>query len=146
MKTSNEGIELIKHFEGLESKAYVCPGGKWTIGYGHTKGVKPGDVVTEEQAEELLRADLIEAERYVATYVHAPLRQNQFDALVSFVYNVGCGNFRRSSLLKEVNCDADNFGDIRPRFMASCKSKGKVISGLTRRRKAEADLYCRPIE
>lgn len=143
MKTSNEGIELIKHFEGLESKAYVCPGGKWTIGYGHTKGVKPGDEVTEEQAEEFLRADLIEAERYVATYVHVPLRQNQFDALVSFVFNVGCGNFRRSSLLKEVNFDADNFGDIRPRFMAFVKSKGKVSPGLTRRRKAEADLYCR---
>lgn len=143
MKTSKEGIDFIASFEGFEAEAYVCPGGKLTIGYGHTRGVKRGDVVTEAQAKQLLQEDVAEAERYVNAFVHAPLRQNQFDALVSFVFNVGCGNFRRSSLLKEVNCDADNFGDIRPRFMAFVKSKGKVSPGLTRRRKAEADLYCR---
>lgn len=143
MKTSKEGIDFIASFEGFEAEAYVCPGGKLTIGYGHTRNVKRDDVITVAEAKQLLQEDVAEAERYVNAFVHAPLRQNQFDALVSFVFNVGCGNFRRSSLLKEVNCDADNFGDIRPRFMAFVKSKGKVSPGLTRRRKAEADLYCR---
>ncbi len=143
MTTSKEGIDFIASFEGFEAEAYVCPGGKLTIGYGHTRNVKRDDVITVAEAKQLLQEDVAEAERYVNAFVHAPLRQNQFDALVSFVFNVGCGNFRRSSLLKEVNCDADNFGDIRPRFMAFVKSKGKVSPGLTRRRKAEADLYCR---
>lgn len=143
MTTSKEGIDFIASFEGFEAEAYVCPGGKLTIGYGHTRNVKRDDVITMAEAKQLLQEDVAEAERYVNAFVHAPLRQNQFDALVSFVFNVGCGNFRRSSLLKEVNCDADNFGDIRPRFMAFVKSKGKVSPGLTRRRKAEADLYCR---
>lgn len=143
MKTSKEGIDFIASFEGFEAEAYVCPGGKLTIGYGHTRNVKRDDVITVAEAKQLLQEDVAEAERYVNAFVHAPLRQNQFDALVSFVFNVGCGNFRRSSLLKEVNCDADNFVDIRPRFMAFVKSKGKVSPGLTRRRKAEADLYCR---
>lgn len=143
MKTSREGIALIKRFEGFEAEAYICPGGRWTIGYGHTKDVKPGSVITEERAEKLLIEDVAEAERYVQAYVHAPLRQNQFDALVSFVYNVGCGSFKRSSLLKEVNYDADSYSTIRPRFMAFCNAGGKVSTGLTRRRRAEADLYCR---
>lgn len=143
MKTSKEGIDLIATFEGFREKAYVCPGGKLTIGYGHTRGVKRGDVVTEEQARQLLQEDVAEAEHFVNALVHAPLRQNQFDALVSFVFNVGATVFRRSSLLKEVNCDSENYTDIRPRFMAYRLSRGQVIQGLINRRTAEADLYCR---
>ena len=143
MKTSKEGIALITYFEKFEPKAYVCPGGKWTIGYGHTQGVKEGDVITEEEGVRLLQEDLAEAERYVRMYVHTPLRQNQFDSLVSFVFNVGSGNFKRSALLKEVNYDADGFNEIRPRFMAWVKAGGKVQNGLIARRKKEAEMYCR---
>lgn len=143
MKTSKEGIALIAAFEKFESQAYVCPGGKWTIGYGHTQGVKEGDVITEEEGVRLLQEDIAEAERYVRMYVHTPLRQNQFDSLVSFVFNVGCGNFKRSALLKEVNYDADGFNEIRPRFMAWAYVKKRKVAGLERRRKAEADMYCR---
>lgn len=143
MKTSDEGIALIAQFEGFRSKAYVCAGGKWTIGYGHTKGVKEGDEITEAQGLQYLREDVADAESAVSKWVHAPLKQNQFDALVSFVFNVGSGNFAASSLLREVNFDANDFADIRPRFMAWVYVKKKVNNGLVRRRKAEADMYCR---
>lgn len=143
MKTSDEGIALIAHFEGFRSKAYVCAGGKWTIGYGHTKGVKEGDTITEAEGLRLLREDVADAESAVRKWVHAPLKQNQFDALVSFVFNVGSGNFASSSLLREVNFDANDFADIRPRFMAWVYSKKRKIEGLERRRKAEADMYCK---
>lgn len=142
MTTSKEGYDLIARFEGFEERAYVCAGGKWTIGYGHTKGVKEGDVITKEQGLQYLREDVAVAERAVRKYVHAPLRQNQFDALVSFVFNVGAGNFASSSLLREVNFDANDFADIRPRFMAWVYSKKRKIEGLERRRKAESDMYC----
>ena len=143
MRTSDAGIALIAHFEGFEERAYVCAGGKLTIGYGHTKGVKEGDVITKEQGLQFLREDVAVAERAVRKWVHAPLKQNQFDALVSFVFNVGAGNFASSSLLREVNFDANNFADIRPRFMAWVYSKKRKIEGLERRRKAEADMYCK---
>lgn len=142
MRTSDEGIALIAQFEGFRSKAYVCAGGKWTIGYGHTKGVKEGDVITEAEGLRLLREDVANAEAAVRKWVHAPLKQNQFDALVSFVFNVGAGNFAASSLLREVNCDANDFADIRPRFMAWVYAKKRKLEGLVRRRKAEADMYC----
>lgn len=143
MKTSDEGIALIAQFEGFRKQAYVCAGGKWTIGYGHTKGVKEGDVITEAEGLQYLREDVADAENAVRKWVHAPLRQNQFDALVSFVFNVGAGNFASSSLLREVNFDADDFADIRPRFMAWVYAKKRKLEGLGRRRKAEADMYCR---
>ena len=143
MTTSKEGYDLIAHFEGFEERAYVCAGGKLTIGYGHTKGVKEGDVITKEQGLQYLREDVADAEAAVRKWVHAPLKQNQFDALVSFVFNVGAGNFASSSLLREVNFDANDFADIRPRFMAWIYSKKRKIEGLERRRKAEAELYCR---
>ena len=143
MTTSKEGYDLIAHFEGFEERAYVCAGGKLTIGYGHTKGVKEGDVITKEQGLQYLREDVADAEAAVRKCVHAPLKQNQFDALVSFVFNVGAGNFASSSLLREVNFDANDFADIRPRFMAWIYSKKRKIEGLERRRKAEAELYCR---
>lgn len=142
MKTSDEGIALIAQFEGFRKRAYVCAGGKWTIGYGHTKGVKEGDEITEAEGLRLLREDVADAEAAVRKWVHAPLRQNQFDALVSFVFNVGAGNFAASSLLREVNFDADDFADIRPRFIAWVYVKKRVVNGLVRRRKAEADMYC----
>lgn len=100
MKTSEKAYSLIRQFEGLRLMAYQCPAGVWTIGYGHTSGVAPGMVVTKEQAEEFLRQDISTAENIVNAECQS-LRQCQFDAMVSFVFNIGGGNFRKSTLLKK---------------------------------------------
>lgn len=139
MKTSPKGIALIKDFEGLRLKAYKCPGGVWTIGYGHTAGVKHGMVISERQAEEYLRADLIAFEKYL-NGLGLALDQNQFDALISFIYNVGTGNFSSSTLLRKVKANPlDN--SIMDEFLRWVYSKGRVLPGLQRRRLAEMKLY-----
>ena len=139
MKTSPKGIALIKEFEGLRLKAYQCPGGVWTIGYGHTAGVKPGMVITKAQAEEYLKADLIAFERYL-NGLGLALNQNQFDALVSFIYNVGTGNFSNSTLLRKVRANPQD-NSIIDEFLRWVYSKGRVLPGLQRRRLAEMKLY-----
>ena len=139
MKTSPKGIALIKEFEGLRLKAYKCPGGVWTIGYGHTAGVKPGMVISEAQAEEYLKADLIAYERYL-NGLGLALNQNQFDALVSFIYNVGTGNFSSSTLLRKVRANPQD-NSIMDEFLRWVYSKGRVLPGLQRRRLAEMKLY-----
>jgi lysozyme len=143
MKTSNKGIELIKRFEGLRLKAYQDSRGTWTIGYGHTGGVKSGDTITEQEAVELLARDLKTAEDAVNEQ-NLSLTQNQFDALVSFVFNVGTGNFRSSTLLKKAKANPDD-PTIRNEFLKWNKARIngtlKPLTGLTRRRAAEADLY-----
>ena len=139
MNTSPKGIALIKEFEGLRLKAYKCPGGVWTIGYGHTAGVKPGIVISEAQAEEYLKADLIAFERYL-NGLGLALNQNQFDALVSFIYNVGTGNFSNSTLLRKVRANPQE-NSIMDEFLRWVYSKGRVLPGLQRRRLAEMKLY-----
>ena len=139
MNTSPKGISLIKEFEGLRLKAYKCPGGVWTIGYGHTAGVKPGIVITKTQAEEYLKADLIAFERYL-NGLGLALNQNQFDALVSFIYNVGTGNFSNSTLLRKVRANPQE-NSIMDEFLRWVYSKGRVLPGLQRRRLAEMKLY-----
>ena len=139
MKTSPKGIALIKEFEGLRLKAYLCPGGVWTIGYGHTAGVKPGMVITKAQAEEYLKADLIAFERYL-NGLGLALNQNQFDALISFIYNVGTGNFSSSTLLRKVRANPQD-NSIVDEFLRWVYSKGRVLPGLQRRRLAEMKLY-----
>lgn len=139
MNTSPKGIALIKEFEGLRLKAYKCPGGVWTIGYGHTAGVKPGMVITKAQAEEYLKADLIAFERYL-NGLGLALNQNQFDALVSFIYNVGTGNFSSSTLLRKVRANPQD-NSIVDEFLRWVYSKGRVLPGLQRRRLAEMKLY-----
>ena len=139
MKTSHKGIALIKEFEGLRLKAYKCPGGVWTIGYGHTAGVKPGMVISEAQAEEYLKADLIAFERYL-NGLGLALNQNQFDALVSFIYNVGTGNFSSSTLLRKVRANPQD-NSIMDEFLRWVYSKGRVLPGLQHRRLAEMKLY-----
>ena len=139
MKTSPKGIALIKEFEGLRLKAYKCPGGVWTIGYGHTAGVKPGMVISEAQAEEYLKADLIAFERYL-NGLGLDLNQNQFDALISFIYNVGTGNFSNSTLLRKVRANPQD-NSIMDEFLRWVYSKGRVLPGLQRRRLAEMKLY-----
>lgn len=104
MKTSKKGIELIKKHEGLRLEAYQCAANKWTIGYGHV--ILSGEnlkIITKQQAEELLMKDLSIAEKCVNENVKVEISQNQFDALVSFVFNVGCGAFKSSTMLKALN-------------------------------------------
>lgn len=139
MRTGETGINLIKKFESLRLEAYRCPGGVWTIGYGHTKGVKKGMVITEKEADVLLKQDL-EATEEIINRECPGINQNQFDALMSFVFNVGEGNFKKSTLLKCIKTNPENV-NIRYEFSRWNKSKGMILSGLIRRRGAEADLY-----
>ena len=101
MITGSEGLSLIKRFEGLYLESYLCPAKVWTKGYGHTKGVVKGQKITEEEAEDFLKKDLAAAEKTVNS-LNVQLTQNQFDALVSFVFNLGSGNFLSSTLCKKV--------------------------------------------
>lgn len=139
MKISQAGLDLIKEFEGFEPEAYLCPAGIWTIGYGHTGDVSEGQTITEEEAEELLRQDVAFAEDAVTDYVEGDLTQGQFDALVCFVFNIGAGAFRDSTLLRLLN-QGDNEGAAE-QFLRWNKAGGKVLSGLTRRREAERELF-----
>jgi len=139
MNISNTGIDLIKHFEGCETEAYLCPAGVPTIGYGHIKGVQMGDVITEAQAHEMLVEELEEYESYINDFVTVSINQNQFDAMVSWVYNLGSGNLRASTLLKVLN--SGNYSDVPEQIMRWNKAGGKVLEGLTRRRQAEANLF-----
>lgn len=140
MKISQRGIDLIKSFEGLSLKAYSDVVGVLTTGYGHTKDVVAGTRITEQQAEDFLREDLEESEQYVSKYVKRKLTQNQFDALVSFVFNCGVGNFLKSTLLKKVKINP-NDPTIAMEFSKWIHAGGKPLEGLRRRRKAEAELY-----
>ncbi|CAI1003581.1 TPA: lysozyme [Serratia fonticola] len=142
LKTSQRGIALIKSFESLELKAYPDPGtgGKpFTIGWGHTKGVKPGDRITEQQAETFLAEDLAVFELTVNSAVKVPVTQNQFDALVSLAFNIGGANFAGSTLVKKLNA-----GDPRgaaDQFLRWKFADGKEMRGLVRRRAAERELF-----
>lgn len=141
MKTSPKGIQLIKSFEGFSGKAYTCPGGVLTIGYGFTAGVKPGDTMTKSQADARLSRELREYEAAVEAAGDA--NQNEFDAMVSLCWNIGPGNFAKSTV-----CKAHRRGDhaaAARAFQLWNKSGGKVLAGLTRRRAAEAALYLEPV-
>lgn len=139
MVTGYKGINLIKSFESLQLEAYKCPAGVWTIGYGHTKGVKPGDKIDVQKAEQLLAEDLREFEQAVNRECKN-VNQNQFDALVSFTFNVGVGSFTKSTLLKCVKANPQNV-NIAYEFSRWTKAKGVELPGLIRRRKAESALY-----
>lgn len=139
MTTSNIGIELIKRHEGLRLQAYKCPADVWTIGYGHTRTAKQGLVITPLQAQELLKEDLLTAENAVNN-LHLNVNQVQFDALVSFVFNLGSGNFQRSTLLKKIKANA-NDPAISSEFAKWIRGGGRVLPGLVKRRREEAELY-----
>lgn len=140
------GLELIKHFEGLRLESYLCPAGKLTIGYGHTgNDVKPNMKITEIQADKLLADDFLEAESDVAKLVKVPLNENQLDALASFVFNLGSSNLWASTLLKKLNA-GDYEGAAREfdRWVYTKNPKtGKpeVLNGLVKRRAAERQLF-----
>ena len=142
MRTSQKGIDLIKEFEGYSERVYLCPGGVYTIGYGHTKGVQVGDTCTREKAEEYLKDDLRDTEEADLDLVDVPLTQNQFDALVSLVYNIGSGNFYDSTIRKVINYKVSDIDEYRRAWMMWVKAQGRVLKGLVRRREAEFKLFC----
>jgi len=139
MHTSQKGLDLIKSFEGLRLSAYKDVVGVVTIGYGTTSGVKMGDTITKERAEQLLREDVERFEQQVLRLVRVPLSQGQHDALVSFVYNLGAGNLSNSTLLRLLN--AGDYAGAAAQFDRWNKAGGKVLSGLVRRRAAERALF-----
>jgi GH24 family phage-related lysozyme (muramidase) len=147
---SENGLNLVKKFEGLHKvtedgdvRAYRCPAGKWTVGYGHTRGVKSGLRASVDECEKFLMEDLHEAGNAVRSAVNVPLSQNQYDALVSFVFNLGAGNFRSSTMLKKLNKGL--YEEIPAQIIRWNKARvdGKLteLRGLTRRRTAEAALW-----
>lgn len=139
MVLSDRGLALIKEYEGFRAHAYKCPAGVWTIGFGTTKNVQPGDKITKREAERRLREDLHRFQVCVTKAVNVPLSQGQYDALVSLCYNIGEGAFRKSTLLKLLN---------QRRYDAACaqfdrwvKAGGRTLPGLQRRRDAEQALF-----
>lgn len=133
-----EGLKLIKSFEGCHLKAYKCPAGVWTIGFGHTAGVYPGMTITQEQADNFLIEDCQKSANYVDSAAYVPLtnslNNNQRDALISFTYNCGAGNLKKL-------CKGRNLNQIAAALLLYNKANGKILAGLTRRRKAEQALF-----
>jgi len=146
LKLSQKGLDLIKQFEGLSLTPYVCAGGINTIGYGNTYYTNGNKVslkdpkITPQQAEELLKHSLSTYEKAVDSFCRDDISQPQFDALVSFAYNVGTGALQKSTLIKKVNANPKDV-TIADEFLKWNKANGTVLKGLTKRRQAEANLY-----
>lgn len=142
MNISEAGLELIKDHEGCVLTAYPDPGtggDPWTIGYGSTRGVQQGMMISREEADARLREDVHSAEQCVNRSTDVILTQNQFDALVSFVFNVGCKAFQGSTLLRKLNAgDVDGAAN---EFQRWNKGGGKVLPGLVVRRKSEEETF-----
>lgn len=146
---TDEGLALIKRFEGFSATPYLCPAGWWTIGFGAVRGPDGQPVtaatapVTEEAAEGFLRRDVALAERAVLRLISVPLADGQFDALVSFTFNLGAGALQRSTLRRKVN--REEHGEVPMEIMRWVWGGGRRLSGLIRRREAESCLYwCNP--
>jgi len=139
MKCSEAGKELIKKFEGCKLRAYQDSVGKWTVGVGHTLGAYESQVISQEEADRLLAADLVSAEKCINNSIPYGITQNQFDALCSFVFNLGCGALRNSQLLRKLQ-EGDDTG-AADEFHRFCHAGGKVLNGLVARRKAEMELF-----
>lgn len=147
MQTNEAGIALIKSFEQLRLRAYQVQykdrADVWTIGYGSTKGVMPGMVITEDQADQMLRADLADAEEAVTKWIKVDLNENEFSALVSFTFNEGAGSLQSSTLRKLLN--AGNRKAAAAQFLVWDKVGADVEAGLDRRRAAEKALFLTPV-
>lgn len=144
MKTSEKGLQFIRREEGERLTAYADIIGVWTIGVGHTgtvdgKPVAKGMVITAEKSRSLLSADLIKFESVIARLVKVPLKQHEFDALVSLVFNIGETNFARSTLLKKLN--ANDFKGAAEQFLVWKNAGGRPVQGLLNRRKREKDMF-----
>jgi len=139
MKISDRGLELIMSFEGLQLEAYQCQAKVWTIGYGHTKDVKEKDKISKDKAIELLLEDIEKFENYISISVHVDLKQCEFDALVSFCFNVGKFAFKNSTLLKKLN--NNQYKEAADELLRWNKVKGFENKGLIKRRFIERDLF-----
>ncbi len=139
MHISDEGVALVKKFEGCKLEAYQCAAGVWTIGYGSTRGVAKGDTWSQEKADMMLEDELQEYGEHVEELVTMPLSQNQFDALTSWTFNLGPTNLANSTLLKVLN--AGEYEDVPAQIKRWNKANGDVLEGLVRRREAEALLF-----
>ena len=145
MEVNKAGRDLIKKFEGCKLKAYKCPAGLWTISWGLTfypdgTKVKEGDVITQQQAEDYFNAIVDDFAKKADALIKSNVTDNNFSALVSFAYNVGMGNFQRSTLLRKVNANPKD-KTILAEFKKWTRANGEVLKGLVRRRDAEAKLY-----
>ena len=139
MKISQAGVDAIKQYEALRLHAYLDGGGVWTIGWGHTSGVYPGDECTEEEAQSMFEWDVAEVEDAINMYVDVDLEQGEYDALVSLAFNIGVPAFHGSTLLRLLNQDNKRAASLQfPRWN---KDNGKVIKGLVRRREAERKMF-----
>lgn len=143
-RTNAAGVELIKNYEGLHLTPYLCSARVWTIGYGHTRTVRSGMLITPEQADQLLDDDLRLVERAVQRIVKVPLNDNQFAALVSFAFNIGIANFERSTLVTLLN--RGWYEQVPAQLMRWNRVEGEVMGGLSRRRAAEGRLWNTPVE
>ena len=139
MKCSQEGLALIKKFEGCRLKAYRCSANVLTIGYGHTGGVQENDVISQPEADKLLEEDIAKFEDYVSDNVIVELNQGQFDALVAWTFNLGPGNLRESTMLKKLN--NQEYESVPFEMRRWNKAGGKTLDGLIRRREAESLLF-----
>lgn len=143
MEISQNGLELIKKFEGFRATPYLCPAGVWTIGYGTTKNVRKDTMpVSKEEAEMLLREALMPITNDLNHILPKSISQNQFDALCSFCYNLGFQAFFNSTLCKVIASDPNDTHRIRKEFMRWVNVNGKKMNGLIKRREAEIALYC----
>ena len=140
----NKAVELVKGFEGFSQKAYLCPAGVPTIGYGHTGNIRPTDTITQTEAEALLKKDLEQFEAGVKKVVKVPLNENQLAALTSFAYNVGLGAFNNSTLVKQLN--EGRYDLAADQLLRWTKAAGKELKGLVRRRAAERAVFLTPVE
>tara|TARA_B100000795_G_scaffold228472_1_gene185197 strand:- start:74 stop:517 length:444 start_codon:yes stop_codon:yes gene_type:complete len=139
MNISQEGLSLIKKFEGCRLESYKCSANVLTIGYGHTGGVLETDVITQDIANELLQEDISKFEKYVSDNVIVELNQSQFDALVAWTFNLGVGNLRSSTMLKKLN--ETDYVSVPSEMKRWNKAAGKTLDGLIRRRLAESLLF-----
>ena len=139
MKCSQEGLALIKRFEGCRLKAYRCSANVLTVGYGHTGGVKEDDIISQPEADKLLENDIAKFEKYVSDNVIVELNQSQFDALVAWTFNLGVGNLRSSTMLKKLN--ETDYVSVPSEMKRWNKAAGKTLDGLIRRRLAESLLF-----
>jgi lysozyme len=139
MKTTKPGLDIIRHFEGLRLRAYLCPGNIWTIGYGHTRTAVKGRIITEAEANELLRSDLSDTEWAIKGLIPHTTLQHEFDALVSLAFNIGWGAFTRSTLLKKFRAgDIAGAAEEFDRWVFANKVR---LNGLVARRAAEKALF-----
>ena len=139
MKISEDGLELIKKFEGCETSAYQDSVGVWTIGFGHTKGVEEGQTCSIEDAEAMLADEMDESEGYINNMVKVELQQHEFDSLVAWVYNLGPTNLGESTMLKVLN--GGQFDRVPDEMNRWTRAGGKILEGLVRRRQAESLMF-----